>query len=140
MDFLGIGPLELVFVLFIVILVFGPDDLVKTGKTIGRFLNKVVRSDSWRAVREVNRELRDLPNRLAKEAELESALKETAENTISPPKPNTKANQEETKTESNPETGSENLEDGIKAWTTPPDKSANPPTSSTTSDEQKVQA
>jgi Sec-independent protein translocase protein TatA len=71
MDFLGVGPLELIFVLAIIILVIGPKDIGKTAKTIGRFLNRVYKSDEWRALTEASRTIRTLPNRLAREAELE---------------------------------------------------------------------
>jgi Sec-independent protein translocase protein TatA len=40
MEILGIGPLELVFILLIAVIVLGPGDVVKTRRTIGRFLIK----------------------------------------------------------------------------------------------------
>ena len=40
MEILGIGPLELIFILLIALIVLGPGDMVKTGRTIGRFLIK----------------------------------------------------------------------------------------------------
>lgn len=85
MDFLGVGPLEIIFVLIIAILVIGPRDIGKTAKTIGRFINRVYKSDEWRALTEASRSLRTLPNRLAREAELEElsditkSIKDTAE-------------------------------------------------------------
>jgi len=124
MDFLGIGPLELFFVLFLALLIFGPDDLVKTGKTIGRFFNKVIRSDGWRAIRDVNREIRDLPNRLAKEAALEDSLKEVTTNTIHPPEKKNAPTANQGKESNDTKPAEEKIEDGIKAWTTPPSQSS----------------
>jgi Sec-independent protein translocase protein TatA len=76
MDFLGVGPIELIFVLLIIFLVLGPDDLAATGKKIGRFLSTVRKSDFWRGVNEVSKEIRSLPTTLMREAELEDAKKE----------------------------------------------------------------
>jgi len=114
MDLLGIGPLELLLVFILVILVFGPEDLAVAGKKIGKFLNQVMRSDTWRAIRSVSQEIRTLPNRLAREAEFESYLAENPEKKIAPPdikdkKPATPPLQKEVP-----------FETGLEAWTTPP--------------------
>jgi len=71
MDFLGIGPLELLFIFLIALIVLGPNDMVKAGRTIGRFLRKIVTSPGWMTVQQTSRELRQLPNRLIREAGLE---------------------------------------------------------------------
>jgi Sec-independent protein translocase protein TatA len=76
MDLLGVGPLELILVILIIFLVLGPDDLAATGKKIGRFLSTIRKSDFWRGVNDVSKELRSLPTTLMREAELEDATKE----------------------------------------------------------------
>ena len=76
MDLLGVGPLELIFVLLIIFLVINPKDLAATGKKLGRFLSTVRKSEFWRGVTQVSREVRDLPTTLMREAELEDAKKE----------------------------------------------------------------
>jgi Sec-independent protein translocase protein TatA len=76
MDLLGVGPLELIFILLIVFLVLGPNDLAATGKKVGRFLSTVRKSEFWRGVTQVTKEMRDLPTTLMREAELEDAKKE----------------------------------------------------------------
>jgi sec-independent protein translocase protein TatB len=75
MEFLGIGPLELLFVVIIALIVLGPKDMVKAGKTIGRTLRKIVTSPNWRAIQQTSRELRQLPNRLIRDAGLEDLQK-----------------------------------------------------------------
>lgn len=72
MNILGIGPLELAIIVLILLLILGPEDLEKTGKTIGNWINKLTKSESWMAVTRISRELRGLPARLAREAELDS--------------------------------------------------------------------
>lgn len=71
MDILGIGLLELLFILLIALIVLGPNDMVKAGRTLGRFLRKVVTSPTWLTVQQASRDLRYLPNKLIREAGLE---------------------------------------------------------------------
>lgn len=71
MDILGIGPLELLFVILIAIIVLGPRDLARVARSAGRFLNRVYRSEIWGTVTRASRDIRNLPNRLAREAALE---------------------------------------------------------------------
>ncbi len=71
MDILGIGPTELVFIVLIALIILGPKDMQKAGRTIGRWLRNLVTSDGWRVFRDTSRELRNLPNRLMREANLE---------------------------------------------------------------------
>lgn len=76
MDILGVGPLELIFILIIALIVLGPSDMVKAGRTIGRFLRQVVTSSTWRAVTRTSDELKTLPNKLIRDAGLEEDLRE----------------------------------------------------------------
>jgi len=76
MDFLGIGPLELVFILIIALIVLGPNDMVKAGRTIGRTLRMIISSDTWRVVQDASREIRNLPNRMMREAALDDLQKQ----------------------------------------------------------------
>jgi sec-independent protein translocase protein TatB len=48
MEIFGIGASELVFILLIAIIVLGPKDMQKAGRTIGRWLNQLMRSDGWK--------------------------------------------------------------------------------------------
>jgi Sec-independent protein translocase protein TatA len=79
MEFLGIGPLELVFIILLAIIIFGPKDIVKTSKTVGKSLNKFVRSDTWRTINQTSRELKNLPTRLMRETGLEDLEKNAKE-------------------------------------------------------------
>lgn len=112
MDILGIGPLELLFILIIALIIFGPDDLGKMGKSIGRFLRDIVTSQEWKTVQQASKQIRTLPNRLMREAELEDI------------------NQEILGTSSKRKLTSRNSKDKpiIDAWTTPPPiTSSHPP-------------
>lgn len=76
MEILGIGPLELFFIVIIALIVLGPKDMVKAGKTIGSFLRKLVTSSGWRTIQQTSRELKHLPNKLMTEAGLDEIEKD----------------------------------------------------------------
>jgi len=75
MEILGVGWQELIFIFLIALIVLGPKDMQKAGKTVGRWLNQLVRSDGWKALQQTSRELRKLPTTLMREANLD--LQET---------------------------------------------------------------
>jgi Sec-independent protein translocase protein TatA len=76
MDFLGVGPLELFFIVIIALIVLGPQDMIKAGRNLGRFLRKIVTSPTWKAVQQTSRDFRNLPNRLIREAGIEEEMKD----------------------------------------------------------------
>jgi sec-independent protein translocase protein TatB len=71
MEILGIGAQELIFIVIIALIVLGPKDMQKAGKTIGRWLNQLVNSDTWKVFQQTSGELRNLPRNLMKEANME---------------------------------------------------------------------
>ena len=75
MEILGVGPSELIFIIIIALIVLGPKDMQKAGKTIGQWLNTLMRSDGWKVFQQTSRELRNLPTNLMREANMD--LKET---------------------------------------------------------------
>ena len=85
MEILGIGAPELVFILLIAIIVLGPKDMQRAGRTIGRFLNQLVRSDGWKVFQRTSAELRNLPRNLMREANMEvSEMEKDLRNAIDP--------------------------------------------------------
>ena len=71
MEILGIGWQELIFIVVIAIIVLGPKDMEKAGRTIGRWLNQFVRSDGWKALQRASREIKNLPTNLMREANMD---------------------------------------------------------------------
>ncbi|MBM3144990.1 MAG: twin-arginine translocase TatA/TatE family subunit [Chloroflexi bacterium] len=109
MDFLGIGPLELIFILLIALIVFGPKDIARAGRTVGRFMRKVVTSEGWKSFQRASKDMRNLPNTLMREAGLEEEeLKRMTG----------MADLEKT---------TSGIEDPFSPWTTPPSKNASHP-------------
>jgi len=71
MEILGIGPLELLFIILLALIILGPKDMEKTGKSIGRGLTKLVKSDTWKTVRQASEKVRSLPTELMRESGME---------------------------------------------------------------------
>ena len=71
MDLFGVGPLELLLVVLLALVLFGPKDIANNARSAGRFLNRLYKSEGWRTMTQASSALRSLPNRLAREAELE---------------------------------------------------------------------
>ena len=71
MEIFGIGASEFIFIFLIAIIILGPKDMQKAGRTIGRFLNQLVRSDSWKIFQRTSDEIRNLPRNLMREANME---------------------------------------------------------------------
>ena len=68
MEILGVGPSELIFILIIALIVLGPKDMQKAGKTIGKWMRDIVTSDGWKIFQQTSREIKTLPNRLMRDA------------------------------------------------------------------------
>lgn len=79
MEILGIGPLELLFILLLAFIVLGPGDMEKTGRTIGRFLRSVVTSQWWSGFRNASKEIKQLPYTLMREASIEEVRQDLNE-------------------------------------------------------------
>jgi sec-independent protein translocase protein TatB len=68
MEIFGVGMSELVFIVIIALIVLGPKDMQKAGKTIGKWMRDIVTSDGWKVFQQTSRELRTLPNKLMRDA------------------------------------------------------------------------
>ena len=85
MEIFGIGASELIFILIIALIVLGPKDMQKAGRTVGRWLNQLVRSDSWKVFQRTSAELRNLPRNLMRDANMEVAeMEREVRNAIDP--------------------------------------------------------
>ncbi len=81
MEFLGIGPLEFLLIVVIALIVLGPQGIVKSAREAGKFVRKIVRSPLWRDVVDTSREIRDLPQKVIREAGIEKDLEELKRST-----------------------------------------------------------
>lgn len=81
MEFLGIGPLEFIFIVIIAVIVLGPKGMVKTAREVGKFIRKVVRSPIWRDVVDTSREIREFPRKIVREAGIEKDIDDLRKST-----------------------------------------------------------
>jgi len=79
MEILGIGPMELLLIILLAIIIFGPKDIANAGKTVGKSLNKFIRSDTWKTINQTSQELKNLPTKLMRDAGLDELEKTTRE-------------------------------------------------------------
>lgn len=119
MNIFGIGPFEIVLILLVAFIFLGPRDMAKTGRTIGRFLRKIVMSSEWRAIRQVAHEIQTTPNRLIREAGIEEMEQMRQElKSLDPMKPMGKSPANPRPVEA---------ENSLDAWTQPPSQTILPP-------------
>jgi Sec-independent protein translocase protein TatA len=116
MEILGIGPLELIFIFLIALIVLGPTDMVKAGRTLGRFMRRIVTSPGWRTLQQASREMRYLPNKLMREAGLEELERDLEEI----------QNQTRQATKHGLDSDFETWQRDISSWTSPPNTIGTP--------------
>ena len=90
MEFLGIGASEFVFIILIAIIILGPKDMQKAGRTIGRWLNQLVHSEGWKIFQRTSNEIRNLPTNLMREANMEMMEAEKDLRKVLDPRPKPK--------------------------------------------------
>ena len=76
MDFFNLGFGEIFFIIIIALIIFGPNNMVKTARDIGVFMRKVSKSPYWQEVWAAKRELSELPKIIVKEAQLDQTISE----------------------------------------------------------------
>jgi Sec-independent protein translocase protein TatA len=81
MEIFGIGPLEFLLIMLLALIILGPKDMQRIGKNIGQGLNKLVKSETWKTVRQASEKMKTLPNDLMRDAELEE-LKKTFKDSL----------------------------------------------------------
>ncbi|MBN2385531.1 MAG: twin-arginine translocase TatA/TatE family subunit [Anaerolineales bacterium] len=84
MEIFGIGITEILFILLLALILLGPQDLQKYGRSLGEGLRKLVKSDTWRTITQTSRKLKDIPTELMREAGVDEMRREI-EQTIAPP-------------------------------------------------------
>jgi Sec-independent protein translocase protein TatA len=83
MQIFGIGPLEFLLIIVVAIIVLGPKGMVTGAREVGKLIRKIVRSPIWRDVVDTSREIRELPNKIAREAGIDKDLQELQQTTRS---------------------------------------------------------
>ena len=76
MEIFDIGTGELLFIVALAIIFIGPKRMAEVSSTIGKWLNKFVQSDTWKALRNISNEITHAPNRMMREANFEEWQRE----------------------------------------------------------------
>jgi Sec-independent protein translocase protein TatA len=76
MEILGIGPLEFGLILVLMFVLLGPGGMVRIGQQVGSFIKNLVKSDSWRAIVNSSREIRQAQDKFMKESGIREGLEE----------------------------------------------------------------
>lgn len=66
----GLGITEIMFFLLIVLVVFGPKDIVKFSQSAGKFIKNLRKSELWGGVTKMSEEIRNIPDYLVEQADL----------------------------------------------------------------------
>jgi hypothetical protein len=130
MNIFGIGPLEAFFFVVIMLIILGPTDMVKLGRTLGTNLRKLWTSPTWRMIFSTSNTLRNLPNALAREAGMEELRQELQRETDTIKKMGkeiTEAAQINIPKFPAPGNSTPGIEEGdFSAWTTPIENTPSP--------------
>jgi Sec-independent protein translocase protein TatA len=76
MEIFNIGPLEFLLIVVIALIVLGPEEMAANARKIGKWVNKVIRSPFWKEVVGTSQEIRDLPQKIIREAQMEDTMAE----------------------------------------------------------------
>ena len=76
MEIFNIGPLELIIILVLALIVFGPERMVKYARESALWIRKIVRSPFWRDLVSTTEEIKSIPRQLVKEADLDDSIRE----------------------------------------------------------------
>ena len=75
MEILGIGPLEFLLIVLLALIILGPKEMEKGAKSLGKNLNKLVKSEFWKDIRQTSENLKNLPTELMRDAQLDELQK-----------------------------------------------------------------
>ena len=76
MELFNIGPLEFILIILFAVVFVGPERMVKGAYSLGRWINKFVRSPMWKEIMSTSRDIRELPTKIVRESGLEESLNE----------------------------------------------------------------
>jgi len=76
MEILDIGSGELLLILVLAFVLIGPYKAEEVGKTLGRWLNRLFKSEGWQLIRDFSTGIVNLPAKLAREANMDELEKQ----------------------------------------------------------------
>jgi sec-independent protein translocase protein TatB len=84
MEILNVGPWELGLILILALIVLGPEGMAKTSRQVARWIAKIIKSPIWKELISTSEEIRTIPQKFVKEANLEETMQEVSKLTRKP--------------------------------------------------------
>ena len=81
MELFNIGPLEFILIIVLAVVILGPEQMVKGAYSMGRWINKFVRSPMWKEIMSTSQDIRELPTKIMRDTGLEESLNEIKQTT-----------------------------------------------------------
>lgn len=79
MEIFNIGIVELVFILLLMLVLLGPEGMLKTARNIASLVRKILHSPIWADLMRINQDFQEMPTRLMREAGVDEIKKEIAD-------------------------------------------------------------
>ena len=79
MEIFNIGPWELILIIVLALVVFGPERMVKYSKEAAILVRRVIRSSFWRELVSTSEEIKTIPRQLVKDADLDESMQEISQ-------------------------------------------------------------
>lgn len=76
MQVFNVGVLELLLILILAFVIMGPKRSVIIARKVGLWIRNLIQSPFWREILSTSNEIRDLPNRIMDDAELQQMIQE----------------------------------------------------------------
>jgi Sec-independent protein translocase protein TatA len=76
MEILNIGPFEVILIVIIALILLGPTGMIEFMRKAGKWIRKIIRSPLWKDILSTSKEIRSLPQKIVREADLEEEFKE----------------------------------------------------------------
>ena len=76
MQVFNVGVLELLFILLLAFIVFGPAKAIKTAGDVGRWIKNLTKSPLWREIITTSNEIREFPKKLMDNVELQKTMED----------------------------------------------------------------
>jgi Sec-independent protein translocase protein TatA len=81
MEIFNIGPGELIFIVVLMIILLGPIEMIRLTRRAGELIHAAGQSALWKDLQKLDREARELPYKLAREAGFDEQMEEIRKGT-----------------------------------------------------------
>lgn len=76
MKLFNIGTQEITFLIILMLVFLGPGEMKRGAKSLGRIIRRITRSDTWRSILSFYNDVREYPQQLMDELEVEELQKD----------------------------------------------------------------